>query len=359
MTADECALYLGVSLDRINHLVVEREIPYYKKGSGSSLIYVELPEKTISASGSFPVQRILPVDLSDRFDETPTEAQLRSQAQQYMTETDITAPKVSVTVDMIRLEQTEEYRSLNQLERLALYDTVGVMHADLGINLTARVSRLVSDSLRERYLRMEMGQPRGSIVDVIAGTDRGGQTAPTGTEDPTAPVTSGAFWFGDDKLLTGADGDYAGRTVTGLTDAEKGAIVYTIYREMGADQSGSILVAQVLRDTFDYYDFGTGGATWQQVITQNFSPAYWTAGSAITDLSVYGYAYDAFRAVFEQGNSAVKKKVFAYADTGTDFSAGGLYWWYRVMYYAPCLGYDAYFWSTDIFGDYVNPASGR
>ena len=33
MTADECALYLGVSLDRINHLVVEREIPYYKKGS--------------------------------------------------------------------------------------------------------------------------------------------------------------------------------------------------------------------------------------------------------------------------------------------------------------------------------------
>lgn len=167
------------------------------------------------------------------------------------------------------------------------------------------------------------------------------------------------FFFDDSILLVPADPDYHGHSVTGLTGQEKNAIILTIYHEMGADLGGSILVAQELRDMYDYYDylnFGHAGwdqVTWERIICTSYSSSYWEEAGWRTDCADLGYAYLAYQYVFEQGGSAVAHRLLAHASDYIQFDEGAP-WWHKTVYYVPIVGDLTYFWYTDLFGDYVN-----
>lgn len=140
--------------------------PYWAGSDGSGL--VQLPEKTLAAQGEYGFVRILPLDLSEKFEQPPTEEQLRTAAQTYMKQNRIGVPKVSMTVSFAQLGQTEEYEGKALLEQVDLGDTVRVEFSQLGVSASARCVKTVYNVLLDRYDSVELGDARANIADTIA-----------------------------------------------------------------------------------------------------------------------------------------------------------------------------------------------
>lgn len=138
--------------------------PYWTNADGA---LVELPEKILHAEGNYIKQRIMPLDLSEKFEEQPTEDELRTAAEQYMENNDIGTPTVSWKVEFVQLEQTEEYRGKALLERVLLGDTVSVEFPKMGVSASARAVAVRYDSIRERYKNITLGSVRANIADTI------------------------------------------------------------------------------------------------------------------------------------------------------------------------------------------------
>ena len=130
---------------------------------------VTLPEKSVDSAyaSSYPYKRTVPVDFSSDWEDAPTESQLRNRAQSYITANKIGVPKVSIKVSFVALWQTDEYKSIAPLERVHLCDTVGVVFEKYGINTRAEVIKTEWDCLAERYLSIELGEPRANFARTI------------------------------------------------------------------------------------------------------------------------------------------------------------------------------------------------
>ena len=128
-------------------------------------------EKVIHSAnaGNFPYNRTVVVDASSEFQDEPTVAQLRSFANNYITQTGVGVPKVSIDISFAPLWQTEEYRDIANLERVNLCDTVTVHYEKLGVDATAKVIRTKYDVLNERYEEIELGSAKSSVASVIRG----------------------------------------------------------------------------------------------------------------------------------------------------------------------------------------------
>lgn len=66
-------------------------------------------------------------------------------------------PTVNISVDMIALENTDEYENVKNLETVSLGDTVHCRHDKLGIVTDARVVELEYDAIKERVENVELG----------------------------------------------------------------------------------------------------------------------------------------------------------------------------------------------------------
>ena len=123
-------------------------------------VTVTLPEKVVNAQGTYDYVKITPVDLSDKFDEEPTVAQLRGAADDYIEQHDIGVPDVNLTLSFVQLEEIKE--------RVDLCDTVHVFFDALGISASAKCVRTEWDVLADRYSKIELGTIRTSIAGTIA-----------------------------------------------------------------------------------------------------------------------------------------------------------------------------------------------
>lgn len=128
-----------------------------------------LPEKVLHAAtaANFPFNRTIPLDLSGSYETQPTEAQLRSAATSYMERNNIGIPKVSITLDVAALWQSEEYKDIACLEAVNLCDTVTVTFPKLGIDVEAKVTGLIWNVLLERYDSITIGDERTDLAGTI------------------------------------------------------------------------------------------------------------------------------------------------------------------------------------------------
>lgn len=111
--------------------------------------------------------RTIPLDLSDEWDEAPTTTQLENKAQAHVDATSNYELKENLKVSFVQLWQTEEYKDIANLERINLCDTVTIEYLRRGITATAKCIKVVYDTLRERYVSMELGEPRTSLAQQI------------------------------------------------------------------------------------------------------------------------------------------------------------------------------------------------
>lgn len=181
--------------------VVTGLVPYWADEND----LVTLPEKSVDSSyaSSYPYKRTVPIDFSSEYENKPTQAQLRTKAENYILANDIGVPKVSIKVSFVALWQTEEYKNVAPLERVHLCDTVGVVFEKYGINTRAKVIRTEWDCLAERYLSIELGEARSNFAKTIVGMNDQTQTeiedAKTFLEKAIDTATA---------LITGNNGGY-------------------------------------------------------------------------------------------------------------------------------------------------------
>jgi phage minor structural protein len=134
--------------------------PYWKSTDGK---LVQLAEKVLNAEGTYPVTRILPLDLSSEWENAPTEDQLRTRAQTYMASNQIGVPTVSLTVEFVQI---------GQIEQIAICDTVTVYFEQIGVSATAKVTKTVYDVLQEQYDSIDIGYARQTYNQMIASYNR-------------------------------------------------------------------------------------------------------------------------------------------------------------------------------------------
>ena len=137
---------------------------YYSGGNG----IVETSPKVTPAPGTYDYTRVLPLDLTAEFKDTPTAEALKAAAEQYMSDHNIGVPEVSLNVSFVQLEQTQEYKDLALLERVELCDTVTVIFERLGVNATAQVTSTVYNVLIDAYDSVTIGNVRKNVAMTIA-----------------------------------------------------------------------------------------------------------------------------------------------------------------------------------------------
>lgn len=142
----------------------------------------EIHSPVMYAGGTYGYVRILPVDMSTKWESKPTVEQLKAAAVKYIKDNEIGVPNVSWEVKMVDLADTEEYKNIALLERVSLGDTVGVEFEELGVDATARVRSIEWDVLKERYQTITLGSVKANIATTIAGQARELAQTPTRAE---------------------------------------------------------------------------------------------------------------------------------------------------------------------------------
>lgn len=119
------------------------------------------------ARQDYPYDMVIAADASADFETEPTQAQLRSWGQSYVSSHAKSAIPTSIDVSFIELWQTEEYKNVSALQRLGIGDTVHVYYDKLGVDNTARIVSYRYNVLLERYDSMTLGNVRASFVSAV------------------------------------------------------------------------------------------------------------------------------------------------------------------------------------------------
>lgn len=135
----------------------------------TTTVLVTLPEWYISSGQSSPSGReiVVPMDLSNEFEEPPTAAELRTLATSRLSSSDAWVPNRTVTVNFVQLWQTEEYKDFAPLQRLHLCDTCGIFVPMYNTSLRAKVIRVTYNVLLDRYDEMELGDKPATFASVL------------------------------------------------------------------------------------------------------------------------------------------------------------------------------------------------
>ena len=216
--------------------------PYWMSTDGTTLVTCD--PKIVYAPGTYERQKIIPVDFSQDFQDAPTPEQLLERAQAYVQNNSIGVPEVSLTVSFVQLEQTEQYKNLVLLEKCDLCDTVTVEYEKLGVSAKAKIVKIVTDVLLERYESVEIGQVRTNIADTIANQQQEIQKRPTsGAVQQIANSIAAAIMGakgGSVRLLdTNGDGEPDTLYIADNQDPAKAVKVWRFnYEGWGASKNG-------------------------------------------------------------------------------------------------------------------------
>ena len=119
-------------------------------------------------NGNYDFVRILTLDVSQDFEDKPTDDQLRQRALAYITSNKVGVPKVSLSLSFAQLEQTAEYADMALLERVCLCDTVHVLFPRLGVSAESKCITTVYNVILDRYDKVELGDARSNLATTVA-----------------------------------------------------------------------------------------------------------------------------------------------------------------------------------------------
>lgn len=145
--------------------------PFWGSKKDNGYILVELStgeDKVLYCQGTYKHDRILILDLSSEFQETPTAEQLRERAQKYIDDNKIGTPKVSLSVSFVNLADTTNYANIRVLEKVMLWDEVTVEFPEMGVNSTSTVISTEYNVLTNNYNQIRLGDSKSNLAATIA-----------------------------------------------------------------------------------------------------------------------------------------------------------------------------------------------
>lgn len=249
--------------------VYDAVYPFYSKVQDDGTVQLVEIDSTLillTAASNVAAQNVYILDLSSNFDEPPTPADLLAEAQDYVDKnrSSLTVPELNLSLKYVDLSRTQEYADMQKLDHIELGDTVTVQYPELGVNVTARATKLVYDVLLGAYESIGVGEVKPTVADTIAQS----QAASTGSGQQIQVLTIKT------NQATQAAGNAAKTATDYITDA-RGQVVF--------GKAG--LAAAV--------SMGANGLTFtgvknQTVLWQNSNPSRMAAGTRINiDLSEY------------------------------------------------------------------------
>lgn len=110
---------------------------------------------------------IIPLDLSDKFEDQPTIAQLETMASTLMAARRPELPSRNIKVDFVRLQDMEEFSEFAPLMSCRLCDTINVVFPRYQMSGHFKIVRVVWDVLQDKYSGMELGELSTSLAQAL------------------------------------------------------------------------------------------------------------------------------------------------------------------------------------------------
>ena len=168
-------------------------IPYWS-GNDNTLIGAMISSGQKGPSGR---EICVPLDLSDKFENEPTPAQLHSAASSYLSVNRPYLPAQTIKVDFVRLQDSDEYYQYANLQKCRLCDTVNVVFPMYGMSGRFRIVKTVWDVLLERYTEMELGTLSTTLSEALGiSSSSGGSSGSGATEYASGTITGSSVTAG-------------------------------------------------------------------------------------------------------------------------------------------------------------------
>ena len=166
-------------------------IPYWTgdNGSGGTLV-VKAPMVDSGAISHDGRTSCIPLDLTDKFENQPTTAQLTSMAQSIMASEQSYLPAQNIKVSFIRLQDTNEYSEYASLMTCKLCDTINVVFPRYNMSGRFKIVRTVYDVLLERFEEMELGTLSTTLSEAL-GISNGDSSLKNVQETETRTISWG------------------------------------------------------------------------------------------------------------------------------------------------------------------------
>ena len=150
-------------------------IPYWANGE-----IIKIGNVT-NANGTTTTGRdeCVPLDLTDKFENEPTTAQLTSAAKSYMSANNTYLPAQTINVSFVRLQDMEEYAGYQNLLHCGLCDTINVIFPDYQTQSQFKIVKTVWNVLTGRYDEMELGSLSTSLSEALGLTNNAEKTSDT------------------------------------------------------------------------------------------------------------------------------------------------------------------------------------
>ena len=142
-------------------------IPYWTDGTTT----VVGDKQTASGLPPSGREACVPMDVSEKFEDQPTRAQVNSMGASILNSGQSWLPSQNITVSFVRLQDTPEYSQFSSLLRCGLCDTIKVIFPDYNSSGTFKIVRTVWDVLSERYEEMELGDLSISLSEALGISD--------------------------------------------------------------------------------------------------------------------------------------------------------------------------------------------
>ena len=143
-------------------------IPYWKgdDGNGGETVVKGNPVY----SGLLPyngIEKCVPLDFSEKYENEPTAAQLEALAESTMISKRANMPSQNIKVDFVRLSDFAEYADIAPLLNCKLCDEIEVIFPDYGTSGYFKIVRTVYNVLAERFDEMELGNLAATLGEAL------------------------------------------------------------------------------------------------------------------------------------------------------------------------------------------------
>ena len=249
----------GKNMTDLNHTINDADVydgvfPFWKKEDMSVRL------KPSSSNPTYPIiwrdstktdnERVFLLDLSDRWDDKPTQSQLVSAATAWLQNTDYINPKVQITVSffnlsdaVIRSDEGNYHITPEEIEQLSavkLCDIVSVYHPDARIFIKTKVVKTDYNVLTGHYNSIDLGEVAASLATAFSGLSGGSSS--TINVDATKVVRDNLYQITEVNWKSNTQFEVKAKSTYRSTDAEESESTEEVINVFNISTSGNNVI---------------------------------------------------------------------------------------------------------------------
>lgn len=145
-------------------------VPFWTKDDVTVIGNEVLSGQSTAGAGD----KCVPLDLSDKFEEQPTTAQLQAMASDIMNSSRSYLPSQSITVNFVRLQDEAGSSQFDALMSCKLCDSVKVIFPQYDLSAFYKIAKTIWNVLLDRYNEMELGNLSTTLSEALGVSSGGG-----------------------------------------------------------------------------------------------------------------------------------------------------------------------------------------